>query len=330
MTSGLLFVFFLVFLAFLFDFINGFHDAANSIATIVTTGVLKPWQAVIWAAGFNFLAVLFFKLAVATTVGTGIISPEIVSPYLIFAALTGAIIWNLSTWYLGLPSSSSHALIGGLVGAAFASGGTAVLEKAGFIKFVLTVFISPILGLIFAMIFIVILKLFARNYSEKTHVRSFKYLQLFSSALLSISHGGNDAQKTMGVIAVLLYSSGLLGRFFYVPTWVVITCYIVIGLGTLMGGWRIVRTVGEKITKLTPMLGCAAETGSALTIALATHFGIPVSTTYTVTGAIAGVGLIKGVHNIQWRVITKIVTAWLLTLPAAASIAALIIWLTKL
>ncbi len=321
MGTGLSFIVFVILIAFVFDFINGFHDAANSIATIVTTGVLSPRQAVIWAAFFNLIAFLFFHLMVAKTIGKGLIDTSIVDAHLIFAALIGAIFWNLATWYYGLPSSSSHALIGGLAGAATAKGGIIALQPAGFIKVAIGIFVSPSVGLLIGFLLTVLTGLLLKRYSEEVLNKVFKVFQLASSALLSLTHGANDAQKTMGIIAVLLFSSSLLGDTFYVPFWVIISCQIVISLGTLVGGWRIVDTMGNKITELNPMRGCAAETGTAIMIFAATEYGIPVSTTHTITGAIAGVGLHNG-KGAHWSILKRIFLSWLLTFPAAGIIAA--------
>lgn len=324
MGTGTSFIVFVIMIAFLFDFINGFHDAANSIATIVTTGVLTPRQAVIWAAFFNFIAFMVFSLMVAKTIGNGLIDTDIVDAHLIFAALIGAIFWNLATWYYGLPSSSSHALIGGLAGAAIAKGGIAALKPAGFIKVAIGIFVSPAVGLAFGFLLALLMGLLLNKYPEEALNRVFKGFQLASSALLSLTHGGNDAQKTMGIVAVLLFSSSLLGDTFYVPFWVIISCQTVISLGTLVGGWRIVHTMGTKITELNTMRGCAAETGAAIMIFAATECGIPVSTTHTVTGAIAGVGLNNGLKGAHWPVLRRIFLSWLLTIPAAGIIAAAI------
>jgi len=323
MATNLTFIFFVIALAFAFDFINGFHDAANSIATIVATGVLKPLPAVIWAAFFNFIAFLFFKLKVATTIGVGLVAPTLIDPYFIFAALSGAVIWNLVTWYFGLPSSSSHALIGGLVGAAITKGGTTVLNYMGVMKVVVSIVLSPILGFILGFILMSFANHVTANWTKIAVQRWFGHIQFISAALLSLGHGGNDAQKTMGIIAVLLFSAHLLNGHFYVPLWVIISCNLIIALGTLAGGWRIIHTLGHQITKLNPMRGSCAETGAALTLFLATDLGIPVSTTHTITGAITGVG----VRNVQWAVVRRIVWAWIFTLPAAAIIAGGIIWL---
>lgn len=324
MTEGSLFILLVILIAFLFDFINGFHDAANSIATIVSTGVLTPRQAVLWAAFFNFIAFLIFNLMVANTIGNGLIDPVVMDAKLIFAALVGAIFWNLGTWYYGLPSSSSHALIGGLAGAALIKGGGASLKLSGFIKVLIGIFISPSVGLVMGFFLIFLFNFLNKNYSLQSVDKLFSALQLASSAFLSLTHGGNDAQKTMGIIAILLFSASWLGDSFYIPLWVVISCHLVISLGTLAGGWRIVNTLGTKITELNPMRGCAAETAAAIMIFTATEYGVPVSTTHTVTGAIAGVGLIKGLRGTYWTMIKKIFLSWLLTIPAAGFVAAII------
>lgn len=322
MASGTSFILFVIVIAFVFDFINGFHDAANSIATIVTTGVLTPRQAVLWAAFFNFIAFLIFNLMVAKTIGSGLIDSNIVDAPLILAALVGAIFWNLVTWYYGLPSSSSHALIGGLAGAALAKAGVGALKLSGFAKVAIGIFVSPATGLLIGFFLTYLFSRLSKYQSEAALNRMFKGFQLASSALLSLTHGGNDAQKTMGIIAVLLFSASWLGDTFYVPFWVVISCHLVISLGTLAGGWRIVHTMGTKITELNTMRGCAAETGAAIMIFAATEYGIPVSTTHTVTGAIAGVGLINGVNGTYWPVLKRIFLSWLFTVPAAGIVAA--------
>ena len=313
----------LVGIALVFDFLNGLHDAANSIATIVSTRVLKPQYAVFWAAFFNFIAFLFFGLHVAETLGTGIIDPGIVDPQVIFAALMGAIIWNLVTWYFGIPSSSSHALIGGLVGGGFAKAGLAALEWSGLSKAILAIFLSPLVGFVLALLLIAIVSWAAARSTPFMVDRAFRILQFGSASLYSLGHGGNDAQKTMGIIAVLLYSQGHLGSDFYVPLWVVISCQAAMALGTLCGGWRIVHTMGSRITRLSPMQGFCAETGGAFTLFLATWLGIPVSTTHTITGAIVGVGAARRTSAVRWRLASHIVVAWVLTLPAAALIGGL-------
>ncbi len=318
------FIIFTIFLAFLFDFLNGFHDAANSIATIVSTRVLKPQWAVLWAAFFNFIAFAFFGLHVASTIGTGLVDPSIINEPLIFAALTGAIFWNILTWYFGLPSSSSHALIGGLLGAGIAKAGFQPLILPGIFKVLAAIVLSPLLGLFMGSLFMLfIARLFF--YTPPQRINSwFRRLQLLSSAFISLGHGGNDAQKTMGIIALLLYTSHHLGDHFYVPLWVIISCNFVIALGTFLGGWRIVKTMGMKITKLKPVSGFCAETASSVTLFLATFLGIPVSTTHTITGAIVGVGSIYRARAVRWGVARNIIWAWLLTIPAAGCMAALI------
>lgn len=322
METSATFIIFVIFLALIFDFTNGFHDAANSIATIVATEVLTPLQAVMWAAFFNFIAFLFFKLAVANTIGTGLVHPDVVSPHVIFAALVSAITWNIATWYFGLPSSSSHALIGGLAGAAFAKGGMHALELSGFIKVTAAIILSPLIGMVIGFLLTLLVDRLTKRNSGATNHRWFRRIQLISSALLSLTHGSNDAQKTMGVIAVLLYSSSWLGNHFYVPFWVVIACHFVIALGTLVGGWRIVNTMGKKITHLNTLRGSCAEAGAAMVIFAATDFGVPVSTTHTVTGSIAGVGLSQSFWGVQWSMMHKIFLTWILTIPATAIIAA--------
>ena len=326
METSSFFIIFVILLALAFDFTNGFHDAANSIATIIATHVLTPLQAVVWAAFFNFIAFLFFKLTVASTMGTGLVHPDIVSPYVIFAAVTSAITWNIVTWYYGLPSSSSHALIGGLAGAAFAKGGMHALIFSGFTKVIAAIFLSPLFGMLIGFLLTLVVAKLTKHNSEATNHRWFKHIQLISSALLSLTHGGNDAQKTMGIIAVLLYSSSWLGDHFYVPFWVIITCYLVMALGTLVGGWRIVHTMGRKITQLNTLRGSCAEAGAALVIFAATDFGVPVSTTHTVTGSIAGVGLSQSFWGVQWSMMHKIFLTWVITIPATAIIAAAVMW----
>jgi len=313
----------LIGIALLFDFLNGLHDAANSIATIVSTRVLRPQYAVFWAAFFNFIAFLFFGLHVAETLGKGIIDPAIVSPLVIFAALMGAIIWNVVTWVFGIPSSSSHALIGGLVGAGLAKTGFDAVVWSGLIKTASAIFLSPAFGFFLALVLVLTVSwLFVRQTPFAVD-RTFRVLQFISASLYSLGHGGNDAQKTMGIIAVLLFSQGHLGSEFYVPFWVVITCQAAMALGTLMGGWRIVHTMGSKITRLNPMQGFCAETGGALTLFGATWLGIPVSTTHTITGAIIGVGAARRVSAVRWGIAGNIVVAWVVTLPSAALISAL-------
>jgi PiT family inorganic phosphate transporter len=329
-TLALPLLFALIGVALAFDFLNGLHDAANSIATVVSTRVLRPQVAVAWAAFFNFIAFLFFGLHVAQTVGTGIIDAAIVDPQVIFGALMGAIVWNLLTWALGIPSSSSHALIGGLIGAGTAKAGLSAIVWSGVVKTSAAIVLSPSIGLLLALLLVLITSwLFSRT-SAPTADRRFRRLQLISAALYSLGHGGNDAQKTMGIIAVLLYSQGLLGGSFHIPFWVVITCQAAMGLGTLLGGWRIVHTMGSKITRLTPAQGFCAETGGAITLFAATWLGIPVSTTHTITGAIIGVGASRRMSAVRWNIAGRIVFAWIFTLPAAAVVAALFYWLAGL
>ncbi|MCV3764455.1 inorganic phosphate transporter [Rhizobium sp. TRM95796] len=312
----------LVGIALLFDFLNGLHDAANSIATIVSTRVLRPQYAVFWAAFFNFIAFLFFGLHVAETLGKGIIDPSIVSPLVIFSALMGAIIWNVVTWIFGIPSSSSHALVGGLVGAGLAKTGGDALVLTGLLKTVGAIFLSPAIGFFLALLLVLLVSwLFVRQTPFAVD-KTFRFAQFVSASLYSLGHGGNDAQKTMGIIAVLLYSQGYLGGNFHVPFWVVISCQSAMALGTLMGGWKIVHTMGSKITRLNPMQGFCAETGGALTLFGATWLGIPVSTTHTITGAIVGVGAARRVSAVRWGLAGNIVIAWIVTLPAAAAISA--------
>jgi PiT family inorganic phosphate transporter len=319
-----------VIIALAFDFINGFHDAANSIATVVSTRVLRPQWAVVWAAFFNFIAFLFFGLHVANTIGKGVIDPAVADPQVVVAALLGAIVWDLVTWYYGIPSSSSHALIGGLGGAAVAKAGMHALQLSGFLKIGLSILLSPLAGLVLGYAFMVIV---ARTFFHSTPRRIdrwFRRLQLVSASLYSLGHGGNDAQKTMGIIAVLLFSTGFLGREFYVPFWVVIACHLAMAMGTLFGGWRIVRTMGMKITKLKPVGGFCAETAGAITLFVATGLGIPVSTTHTITGSIVGVGSVTNASAVRWGVAGKIVWAWVLTIPASGFVAAVSWWLVHM
>jgi len=318
----------LIGVALLFDFLNGLHDAANSIATVVSTRVLSPQVAVCWAAFFNFIAFLFFGLAVAATIGKGIIDPAIITPAVIFGALMGAISWNLLTWFLGIPSSSSHALVGGLVGAGVAAGGFSVVVAWGVIKTAAFIFLAPIFGMLMAIILVIVTSWLFKPVAATTSDRVFRRLQLISAAAYSLGHGANDAQKTMGIIMALLVSQGLLGSQDGVPFWVVISCQAAMGLGTLMGGWRIVHTMGSKITRLTPHQGFCAETGGAIMLFGATTFGIPVSTTHTITGAIMGVGAARRASAVRWGVASNIVVAWFLTIPATALVAALFYWLT--
>jgi PiT family inorganic phosphate transporter len=313
----------LVLVALAFDFLNGLHDAANSIATIVSTRVLRPQTAVVWAAFFNFVAFMIFGSHVAQTVGTGIIVADIVDPRVVFGALMGAIAWNIITWVLGIPSSSSHALIGGLVGAGTAKVGVKAIVWGGLAKTSAAIVLSPVSGFVLAMtLFLIVSWLFAR-YTPYAVDRTFRWLQFGSASLYSLGHGGNDAQKTMGIITVLLYSQGYLGGEFHVPIWVMLSCYAVMGLGTLVGGWRIVHTMGSRITRLRPFQGFCAETGGAITLFAATYLGIPVSTTHTITGCIIGVGAARRVSSVRWSVANNIVIAWIITIPASAFIGAL-------
>jgi PiT family inorganic phosphate transporter len=311
---------FIIGVALLFDMINGMHDAANSIATIVSTRVLSPKWAVIWAAFFNFIAFLFFGLHVAKMVGTGIVAPSIVDPYVILAALMGAIAWNLITWWIGFPSSSSHALIGGLVGAGLAKAGLDAIVAKGLIKTTVAIFTSPLTGMVLALILFLSFSWLLRNSLPFLVDKRFRQLQFVSASLYSLGHGGNDAQKTMGIIAVLLFSQGYLGSEFHVPFWVVISAQVAMGLGTLMGGWRIVKTMGTKITDLKPYQGFCAETAGAMTLFGATFMGIPVSTTHTITGAIVGVGMARRASAVRWGMAGRIVWAWIFTIPAAGMI----------
>jgi inorganic phosphate transporter, PiT family len=315
----------LIGLALVFDFLNGFHDAANSIATVVSTGVLRPYQAVVWAAFFNFVAFALFKLNVAATIGKGILAPEFVDAHVIFGALMGAIVWNLITWYYGMPSSSSHALIGGMIGAGLAKAGTAPLLAPGILKTVAFIVISPVLGLLLGALMMITVSWIFFHRSPRTVDRWFRRLQLLSSALYSIGHGSNDAQKTMGIIWLMLIAGGLTPHD-RLPLWVVASCYFAMALGTLFGGWRIVRTMGQRITKLKPVGGFSAEAGGAATLFLASSLGIPVSTTHTITGAIIGVGSSQRVSAVRWGVAGNIVIAWIVTIPSAALIAALAWW----
>ena len=335
----------IVLVAFIFDFINGFHDSANSIATIVGTRVLSPLKAVVWAAFFNFIALFLFGTAVAKTIGSGMIDTGIVSPNVILGGLLGAIIWNLITWYYGLPSSSSHALIGGYAGAAMAKGGLAAITwGAKWVQTLTFIVISPMLGLLAGAGLMILVSWLFKNVSAAPANRFFKGMQLVSSALFSLSHGANDAQKTMGIIMGLLASAqvqalfasegGFLSNFYIVdrdniPFWIKLGAHLAIGLGTLFGGWRIVHTMGSRVTKLRPVGGFCAETGGASAIFLATHFGIPVSTTHTITGAIIGVGATQRLRAVRWGVAGRIVWAWVLTIPASATMAAIAYWILQ-
>jgi PiT family inorganic phosphate transporter len=312
----------LIAVALFFDFLNGLHDAANSIATIVSTRVLRPQFAVLWAAFFNFIAFLFFGLHVAQTLGTGIVDAGIIDPRVIFSALMGAIAWNIVTWVFGIPSSSSHALVGGLIGAGVAKAGFSAVVWSGLTKTAAAIVLSPLLGFLLALLLVLVVSWLCVRATPFAVDRRFRALQFVSASLYSLGHGGNDAQKTMGIIAVLLYSQGHLGASFHIPLWVVIACQSAMALGTLLGGWRIVHTMGSKITRLNPMQGFCAETGGAITLFAATWLGVPVSTTHTITGAIIGVGAARRTSAVRWGVASNIVVAWVLTLPAAALIAA--------
>jgi PiT family inorganic phosphate transporter len=331
-------VFLLVFLAIAFDFMNGFHDAANSIATVVSTGVLKPGQAVLFAAFFNFLAYFIFHLSVAATIGKGIVMPGVVDTHVVFGALTGAITWNIVTWFYGIPSSSSHALIGGIVGAVIAKAGASALIASGVFKVVAFIFVSPLLGFLLGSLMMVAVAWVCRRTTPSKADRWFRRLQLVSAGAYSLGHGGNDAQKTAGIIWLLLIAATtsnvqglpvwMMATTEHLPIWVVIVCYIAIGFGTMFGGWRIVKTMGQKITKLKPVGGFCAETGGALTLFLATALGIPVSTTHTITGAIVGVGSTQRASAVRWGVAGNIVWAWIFTIPASAFVAAIAYWVS--
>jgi inorganic phosphate transporter, PiT family len=314
-------------LALAFDYINGFHDAANSIATVVSTRVLSPRAAVAWAAFFNFIAFLFFGLHVAKTIGKGTVDPHYITLAVVTAGLVGAIVWDLLTWWWGLPSSSSHALVGGLAGAALVHAGPKALVPAGLIKITIFIFVAPVLGMVMGYILMVATYWLSRRASATRGGRLFRRLQLLSAAAYSLGHGGNDAQKTMGIIFAVLIASGRLPvSEADPPTWVVLACHAAMGLGTLMGGWRIVKTMGQKICKLQPVNGFAAETAGAITLYAATGLGIPVSTTHTITGSIIGVGATKGVHAVKWGVATRVLWAWVLTIPASAAVGAAALW----
>jgi PiT family inorganic phosphate transporter len=312
----------LVLLALAFDFMNGFHDAANSIATVVSTRVLKPYQAVVWAAFFNFAAMWLFEPKVAATIGKGIVSPGVVDNALVFGALTGAITWNIVTWYYGIPSSSSHALIGGLIGAAIAKAGFAPLLAPGIIRTAVFIVVSPVLGMFIGGLLMLLISWTCFRIAPSRLDRWFRRTQLVSSALYSIGHGSNDAQKTMGIIWLLLMSRGLASPE-HLPAWVIISCFIAIAIGTLFGGWRIIRTMGQKLTRLTPASGTAASLGGAITLFIASGFGIPVSTTHTITGAILGTGAVQNPARVRWGLAANLVYAWILTIPATALVAAI-------
>lgn len=319
----------LVALALMFDFMNGFHDAANSIATVVSTGVLKPGQAVIFAATFNFIAIFVFHLSVAATVGKGIVQPGVVDTHVVFGALVGAIVWNVITWYYGIPSSSSHALIGGIVGAVISKAGPSALVSAGILKTVAFIFVSPLLGFTLGSLMMVAVAWVFRRSRPSRVDKWFRRLQLVSAGAYSLGHGGNDAQKTIGIIWMLLIATGYVSTADTAPpSWVIVSCYLAIGAGTMFGGWRIVKTMGQRITKLKPVGGFCAETGGAMTLFLATALGVPVSTTHTITGAIVGVGSTQRASAVRWGVAGNIVWAWILTIPAAAFVAAVAYWLS--
>jgi len=319
----------LVAMALIFDFMNGFHDAANSIATVVSTGVLKPGQAVVFAAFFNLAAVFVFHLGVAATVGKGIAHPDVVDVNVVFGALSGAITWNLITWYYGIPSSSSHALVGGIVGAVIAKAGTGALVASGIWRTVLFIFVSPLLGFVLGSLMMVLVAWICRKATPSRVDRWFRRLQLVSAGAYSLGHGGNDAQKTIGIIWMLLIATGYgAATDAAPPTWTIVCCYAAIAFGTMFGGWRIVKTMGQKITKLKPVGGFCAETGGALTLFMATILGVPVSTTHTITGAIVGVGSTQRASAVRWGVAGNIVWAWILTIPAAAFVAAIGYWVS--
>ena len=319
----------LILVALSFDFLNGLHDTANSIATLVSTRMLRPRYAVLWAAFFNFIAFLIFGVHVARTVGVGIISADVMDVRVIFGALMGAIFWDLITWWGGIPSSSSHALIGGLVGAGVTKAGIASIVWPGLITTGAFIVLSPLLGFFLALAMVLAVSWAFVRANPRSVERSFHWLQFAAASLISLGHGGNDAQKTMGIIAVLLFSQGRLGTNFYVPFWVVIVCQLAMALGTLIGGWRIVNTVGSKITRLTPVQGCCASSAGAALLFFATFLGIPVSTTHTVTGSVIGVGAARKVSAVRWNIATNIVIAWIITLPASALVAALFYWLSS-
>jgi PiT family inorganic phosphate transporter len=319
----------LVALALLFDFMNGFHDAANSIATVVSTGVLKPGQAVVFAAFFNFIAIFIFHLSVAATVGKGIADPSVIDVHVVFGALIGAITWNVITWYYGIPSSSSHALIGGIVGAVIAKAGAGALVASGIMRTVAFIFVSPLLGFTLGSLMMVLVAWICRRTRPSKVDKWFRRLQLVSAGAYSLGHGGNDAQKTIGIIWMLLIATGYAAKGdASPPTWTIVSCYAAIGLGTMFGGWRIVKTMGQKITKLKPVGGFCAETGGAMTLFLATMLGVPVSTTHTITGAIVGVGSVQRASAVRWGVAGNIVWAWVLTIPASAFVAAVAYWIS--
>ena len=326
---NLAFIAFIIFIALAFDFTNGLHDAANSVATVVSTRVLSPKQAVVWAAFFNFVAFLIFGTAVAHTIGTGLIDISVVDPLVVFAGLIGAVSWNILTWYWGLPSSSSHSLIGGYLGAAVAKAGFGVVIVSGWIKILAFIVVAPLLGLFLGNILMIATTWLVHKRPLRVINLWSRRMQLVSAALYSLGHGGNDAQKTMGIIASLLFTSGHMKEF-HIPLWIVLSAHSAIALGTMTGGWRIVKTMGQKIVKLRPIDGFCAETASAISIFLATHAGIPVSTTHVITGAVTGVGAVKNAHAVKWQVTLKIVWAWIFTIPAAALCAALVYEISRL
>jgi PiT family inorganic phosphate transporter len=320
---------FLVIMALAFDFMNGFHDAANAIATVVSTRVMKPHTAVAMAAFCNVAAIFVFELKVAATVGKGTIEPAVIDHYVVFGALVGAIAWNVITWYYGIPSSSSHALIGGLIGAAIAKAGPASLISSGVIKVVAFILISPLLGMLLGTLMMILVSWIFRNSTPRRVDSWSRRLQLISASAYALGHGGNDAQKTIGIIWMLLISAGMMKSGDSVPAWVVISCYSAIGLGTIFGGWRIIKLMGQKITKLRPVGGFCAQTGGAITLFMATALGIPVSTTHTITGAIVGVGATKRLSAVRWGIAGTIVWAWILTIPCSALIAAVFWYLGR-
>ena len=329
MLIGMEVLILLIAVALLFDFMNGFHDAANSIATIVSTGAMSPQVAIIWAAFFNFIAFLFFGLHVAATIGKGIVDPDVIDTYVVFGALVGAISWNIITWYFGIPSSSSHALIGGLAGAAIAKGGTGTLLSAGFIKVSVAIVLSPLFGFLLGAALMILCAWLAFRAPAKKAERTFNRLQFVSAALYSLGHGSNDAQKTMGIIWLLLMVSGTIAKDAEIPFWVVLACQTAMGLGTLFGGWRIVKTMGMRITKLRPVSGFCASASGAAALFCATSLGVPVSTTHTITGSIVGVGAARRFSAVRWGVAGNIVWAWIFTIPSSAFIAAIAFEIAK-
>ncbi len=321
------FIILLVALALIFDFINGFHDSANSVATIVSTRILSPKFAVLWAAFFNFIAFLFFGLHVAGTIGRGIVDVSVIDKHIIFGTLMGAIIWDIITWWLGLPSSSSHALIGGLIGSALVKAGSGSLVWAGIQKTLIFIVIAPVSGFVLGMMFSWLVFRFLYKANPFNVDKVFRIGQLISAAMYSLGHGSNDAQKTMGIIASLLFSAGYLGPVFHIPLWIILSCNAAIALGTMFGGWRIVKTMGQKLSKLRPVDGFCAESSAALTLYVSSALGVPVSTTHTITGSILGIGTIKKASSVKWKVANNIIIAWVITIPAAAAISAFFYWL---